>query len=249
VAATAGNAGATVTWTAPVDAGSSAITGYRVRRYAGTGTTVQGTSTVAATARSFTVTGLTNGSSYSFDVAAINSAGTGAVSTRSNAVTPAATATSVIGNQTVGTKWTPTTGDSKRASRFTATSPVAATRVRAYLDGNSGTAGSQSLRAVIYSDSNGAPATRLASSASVTITAGRAAGWVAFTLPATLTLNANTGYWIGLHSGPTRVARFAGTTTTGALRLNADTYSDGATSTFGTTSTDATRMSIHAANN
>jgi hypothetical protein len=88
VKATPSSARATVTWTAPTQAGASAITGYRIRRYAGTGTTVQATATVAATARTFTATGLTNGRGYSFDVTAINASGPGVVSGRSNVVTP-----------------------------------------------------------------------------------------------------------------------------------------------------------------
>jgi hypothetical protein len=88
VKATAGSARATVTWTAPTQTGASAVTGYRVRRYAGTGTTVQATTTAAATARTFTATGLVNGRGYSFDVTAINGSGPGVVSSRSNVVTP-----------------------------------------------------------------------------------------------------------------------------------------------------------------
>jgi hypothetical protein len=169
------------------------------------------------------------------------------VSARSNAVTPSAGTSTIVGNQTVGSKWTAATGNAKRASRFTAASTLSATQVRAYLDGRSGVTGSQAVRAVIYADNAGAPATRLASSAAVTISSGRAAGWVTFTLPSSLTLNANSSYWIGLHTGTTAsVARFAGASVTSALRYNNDTYSDGATSSFGTANTDATRMSIYA---
>ena len=90
VLAVRGNTTAKVTWAAPTQAGTSAITGYRVRRYAGSTSTLQATTTVAATARSFTATGLTNGSGYSFDVAAVNASGTGRVSGRTDVVTPAA---------------------------------------------------------------------------------------------------------------------------------------------------------------
>ena len=89
VKATRGDARATVTWAAPAHNGSGPITGYRIRRYAGNGTTVQATATVPATARSFTATGLTNGSTYTFDVTARNASGYGVVSSRSAPVTPA----------------------------------------------------------------------------------------------------------------------------------------------------------------
>jgi Ca2+-binding RTX toxin-like protein len=86
VTATAGNAQATVTWTAPA-ATALPITGFVVERT--NGTTVVLTN-VAATARSFTATGLANGTAYTFRVRAVNAAGNGAFSAASNAVTPAA---------------------------------------------------------------------------------------------------------------------------------------------------------------
>ena len=89
VTATAGNGSANVSWTAPSN-GGSAITSYTVTPYlsgvAQTPTTVTGTppSTTA------TVTGLTNGQSYTFTVTATNAVGSGPASSASNAVTPSA---------------------------------------------------------------------------------------------------------------------------------------------------------------
>jgi VCBS repeat-containing protein len=79
--ATAGNAQATITFTAPASNGGVAITGYTV-------TANPGGITRAATASPYTFTGLTNGTSYTFTVAATNSVGTGGASAVSNAVTP-----------------------------------------------------------------------------------------------------------------------------------------------------------------
>ncbi len=79
--ATAGDTQVALTWTAPASDGGSAITDYIVQyRVTGAGswsTFADGTST-AATA---TVTGLTNGTGYDFQVAAVNAAGTGIYST------------------------------------------------------------------------------------------------------------------------------------------------------------------------
>ncbi|MEQ6342500.1 MAG: fibronectin type III domain-containing protein [Gammaproteobacteria bacterium] len=82
--ATAGNAQATVGFTAPASNGGSAITGYTV-------TSSPGGITAIATAAPITVTGLTNGTAYTFTVTASNAVGQSAASGASNSVTPAAT--------------------------------------------------------------------------------------------------------------------------------------------------------------
>lgn len=86
--ATAGNASATLTWTAPASNGGSAITGYTVRAFAGT--VLARSQAVTGNVGTVVVTGLTNGTAYTFDVAAINAVNTGAFSARSTAVTPTA---------------------------------------------------------------------------------------------------------------------------------------------------------------
>jgi hypothetical protein len=87
VTATPGNGSATVSWTAP-STGGSTITSYSVTPYAGstalTPTTVDGSST------STPISGLTNGTTYTFTVTATNAVGIGPASAPSNAVTPAA---------------------------------------------------------------------------------------------------------------------------------------------------------------
>ncbi len=83
--ATPGNAQATVTWSAPASNGGSAITGYVVTPYIGA--TAQ-TATTVGNVLTTPITGLTNGTTYTFRVAAINSVGTGSQSANSNAVTP-----------------------------------------------------------------------------------------------------------------------------------------------------------------
>ena len=82
VSAVRGNGEATITFTAPADNGGSAITGYTVTSSPGGFTGTGGASPI-------TVTGLTNGTSYTFTVTATNAVGTGSASSASSAVTPA----------------------------------------------------------------------------------------------------------------------------------------------------------------
>ena len=83
----AGNQQATVRWTAPSDGGRT-ITRYTVTPYLNG--VAQATTAVTGSPAPTTavVTGLTNGSSYTFTVAATNSVGAGPESAQSSAVTP-----------------------------------------------------------------------------------------------------------------------------------------------------------------
>ena len=100
--ATAGDTQASVTFTAPGSNGGAAITGYTVTSSPGGFTGTGANSPVI-------VTGLTNGTAYTFTVTATNSAGTGSASSASNSVTPKANQTITFtnpGTQNFGT--TPT---------------------------------------------------------------------------------------------------------------------------------------------
>jgi hypothetical protein len=85
VTATAGNASASVSWTAP--SSGAAPSSYEVTPYIGS--TAQTTKTVSGSPlpTSTTVSGLTSGSTYTFKVRAINGGGNGPQSAASNAVT------------------------------------------------------------------------------------------------------------------------------------------------------------------
>jgi hypothetical protein len=107
--AAAGNAQATVSFTAPASNGGSTITSYTV-------TSSPGGLTGTGSASPITVTGLTNGTAYTFRVTATNGIGTGAASAASNSVTPSAGAT-VPGAPTIGTA---AAGEGQATVSFTA---------------------------------------------------------------------------------------------------------------------------------
>ena len=99
VTATAGNAQATVSWTAPAALSVLPITDYTIQYSSNSGSTWTTFTRAASTATSATVTGLTNGTAYTFKVSATNGIGTGSYSTPSSAVTPAAAAAITYANK------------------------------------------------------------------------------------------------------------------------------------------------------
>ena len=83
VSATAGNAQATVSFTAPSNNGGASITGYTI-------TSNPGSISQSGASSPITLTGLTNGTAYTFTVVASNSVGNSSASSASNSVTPSA---------------------------------------------------------------------------------------------------------------------------------------------------------------
>ena len=105
VATTSSNAEATVTWSAPIANGGTAVTGYSV---VWTSNAVQGmtsgSAVVAAATTSYRLTGLVNGVTYTFTVTATNAAGNGAASTSVAAVpyTRAGSPSNLVANALAG---------------------------------------------------------------------------------------------------------------------------------------------------
>jgi uncharacterized protein (TIGR02145 family) len=99
--ATAGTAKSTITFTAPASNGGSSITGYKV-------TSSPGGFTSSGSRSPIIVSGLTNGTAYTFTVIAKNANGNSLPSSASNSVIPTAPVTDIDGNVyntvTIGTQ-------------------------------------------------------------------------------------------------------------------------------------------------
>ena len=141
LAATAGNAQVSLAWKASADAKSYNI--FRATTPGGEGTTPVAT---GITSPSYTATGLTNGTTYYFKVAAVNAVGSSAQSSEASAtpkngivVPPAPTSLSAVaGDGLVGLAWGASTGaTSYNLYRGTTPGGEAATPVATAISGTS----------------------------------------------------------------------------------------------------------------
>jgi hypothetical protein len=100
VTASAGDTAATVSFTAPTNVGGSAITGFVATSNDGIGAT--------GSASPITVTGLTNGTSYTFRVWALNAFGYSAPSGASGSITPVVSVLALVTGFSVSSTYTNT---------------------------------------------------------------------------------------------------------------------------------------------
>jgi thermitase len=150
-----------------------------------------------------------------------------------------------FGKMTVGANSESFKADRKRVNRYPLPEAATVSGLSVYLKPTS-TAGSQTLKGVVYADSNGAPGALLASTNELVFNSTDVKGWYDLTLPAPVTLQPG-DYWIGLFAGGTSGVAGIRWDSVAASRIsNSNTYTSGPRNPFGSGTTDDRQMSLYA---
>jgi PKD repeat protein len=158
-------------------------------------------------------------------------------------VNPATTTT--FGTTTPGTLVDTAAANVKEVSKFTAPQAGNVVKVTGYVSGLGAATGTQKVKAVIYANSGTNPGARLGVSQEVTITAGRAWGWVDFTFSSPVAIQAGT-VWIGyIAAQKSDLTQLRWSSVANDLRFNNNTYSTGPSATFGNATAGALHYSIY----
>jgi hypothetical protein len=242
-----GNTQATVSWTTSSDNGGGAITGYTVTS---TPSSLHCATTGATTC---VVTGLTNGTSYTFTVTATNSAGTSAASVASAAVVPATVAgaptlgATVFGDSKITISWSAPASNgglsisaytvSTSAGGFTCTTAALTCEITGLTNGTSYTVSVKATNAVgdsiASATATGTPMTTATVPTGVIAVRGNTQASVSWTASSNNGGSAITGYTVTSTPGSFQC------TTTGATNCDVTGLTNGTSYTFRVTATNA----------
>jgi len=156
--------------------------------------------------------------------------------------------TATFGTTQPGSSNDAVTPNYKEVSKFTAPQAGSVLKLTGYISGLAGaTSGTQLLRAVLYADSNGSPGALLGVSNQVTVTAGQPWGWVDFTFPTAVSIQAGT-IWMGYIGGCCDLTQLRYDSIPNDLRYNVDAggYADGPSNPFGAANTLSFHYSLYA---
>jgi hypothetical protein len=134
----------------------------------------------------------------------------------------------------------------KGVNLFTLSEAASVTSMSMYLSG-SATAGTQTIKFVIYDDDGAAsaPGTLLGTSEEGSVAQNAAASWVTLNFTTPVVLAAGNYYLGRLHGTTANIVSYY-YIASGTLYYNNDTYSDGAANPFGAPSTATQLMSVYA---
>jgi PKD repeat protein len=156
--------------------------------------------------------------------------------------------TATFGTSQPGSSVDSASVDNKEVSQYTAPQAGSVLKLTGYVSGLGAASGGQPVRTVIYANAGGAPGALLGVSNQVTITAGQQWGWVDFTFPSPVAINAGL-VWLGYIAGaPNDLTQLRYDPSPGELRynVNAGGYAAGPANPFGSPLTSNLHYSLYA---
>jgi hypothetical protein len=165
-----------------------------------------------------------------------------------SAQTPAAAGEKVFGTTVPGSSTDTASWNLKEVSRYSAPEPASVSKLSGYVSGLGASSGSQPVRAVIYADDDGDPGALLGVSDEVTISAGRAWGWVEFPFPTAVAVAQGTvwmGYIAGAEGDLTQM-RFDDSPNELHYNVNPGGYAAGPSDPFGSATLSEKHYSLYA---
>jgi hypothetical protein len=144
-----------------------------------------------------------------------------------------------FGNTTIGTIDDVPNNDAKFVYPFTSVQAGLIIKATGYLSGLGSGVGNQPMKVVVYDDNTNAPGNLVAVSDELVIVDGSAYQWYDFWFSTQARLLANSPYWLGYHAGSPINGNQVKENSGNSFRYQnpgLDTYSDGASSPFGTIS-------------